>query len=503
MILAQYTIRSKQEYIFRSNRLLDIVGGTEMIRDAFDWVFAAAEQEGVTCQPADVLFKLQAVQDAFAAGTLGMAELFRGGGNLTVLYRDRDTYLRVNRRFSRLVLENAPGMVPMAACCEANGQNYSADYSALMAAVDAEKNRMLPGRADYAAPFALRDRTTNQPIVCRVPFAGGQRELTAESRKKWEKGQRSDKRNDGNRLLDEMTTEWQEESLLAVIHADGNNMGVKIQQKLNGSIDYDFCVSTMRAFTAEIADAFTRTGETWTMSVPAGGMYDWNLSSEYIAYGPSMADKEGVLKQVGYETANGVSTITYEAMMPGTCTVTLTDRSFAKIAEATVTVTDGSAAPDTPSVNTPSTDNKAAETPAAAGAPSAAAAVSTAPVDTRTAQQREIDEAKANGTWGIEYTTCQKCGYHNWTRKGNVYVCDTCGNETTTVVSAKGVKGYVGSGAIAPVANKAAAPETRYANAKQAQAAADAREAAYAAAVAAFQKQIAANEAAYLAAIAK
>ena len=262
VILAQYTIRSKQEYIFRSNRLLDIVGGTEMIRNAFDWVFAAAEQEGVTCQPADVPFKLQAVQDAFAAGTLGMAELFRGGGNLTVLYRDRDTYLRVNRRFSRLVLENAPGMVPMAACCEANGQNYSADYSALMAAVDAEKNRMLPGRADYAAPFALRDRTTNQPIVCRVPFAGGQRELTAESRKKWEKGQRSDKRNDGNRLLDEMTTEWQEESLLAVIHADGNNMGVKIQQKLNGSIDYDFCVSTMRAFTAEIADAFTRTGET-------------------------------------------------------------------------------------------------------------------------------------------------------------------------------------------------------------------------------------------------
>ena len=156
------------------------------------------------------------------------------------------------------------------------------------------------------------------------------------------------------------------------------------------------------AFAAEPAvdykldSAAISVGETWTMSVPAGGMYDWNLSSEYIAYGPSMADREGVLKQVGYETANGVSTITYEAMMPGTCTVTLTDRSFAKIAEATVTVTDGSATPDTPSVDTPSTDNKAAETPAATGAPSAAAAVSTAPVDTRTAQQREIDEAKAN-----------------------------------------------------------------------------------------------------------
>ena len=262
------------------------------------------------------------------------------------------------------------------------------------------------------------------------------------------------------------------------------------------------CVMAVGAFAAEptvnykLDSASIHVGETWTMEVPAGNIYDWNLSSEYIAFGPSMADKEGVLKQVGYETANGVSTITYEAMMPGTCTVTLTDRSFAKVAEATVTVTDGSATPDTPSVDTPSTDNKAAET-------SAAAAVSTAPVDTRTAQQREIDEAKANGTWGIEYTTCQKCGYHNWTRKGNVYVCDTCGNETTTVVSANGVKGYVGNGAIAPIANKSAAPETRYATAKQAQDAADAREAAYAAAVVAFQKQIAANEAAYLAAIAK
>lgn len=149
------------------------------------------------------------------------------------------------------------------------------------------------------------------------------------------------------------------------------------------------CVMAVGAFAAEPAvdykldSASISVGETWTMSVPAGGMYDWNLSSEYIAYGPSMADKEGVLKQVGYETANGVSTITYEAMMPGTCTVTLTDRSFAKIAEATVTVTDGSAAPDTPSVDTPSTDNKAAETPAAASAPSAAAAVLSRPSPTR------------------------------------------------------------------------------------------------------------------------
>ena len=91
------------------------------------------------------------------------------------------------------------------------------------------------------------------------------------------------------------------------------------------------------------------------------------------------------------------------------------------------------------------------------------------------------------------YSTCQKCGYHNWTRQGNVYVCDTCGNTTDTVVSAKGVKGYVDS--------TAAAPAPQYATAQEAQAAADKREADYAAAVEAYRKQSAAGEAAYLASL--
>ena len=36
VILAQYTIRSKQEYIFRSNRLLDIMDGTKKKKKAKD-----------------------------------------------------------------------------------------------------------------------------------------------------------------------------------------------------------------------------------------------------------------------------------------------------------------------------------------------------------------------------------------------------------------------------------------------------------------------------------
>ena len=281
-----------------------------------------------------------------------------------------------------------------------------------------------------------------------------------------------------------------------------------------------------------ISDATISVGQTWSFSY--SGYMDWLLSSEYIEHGPNMADTEGVLKYVSTETTGRMTTVTYEAMMPGTCTVTLMDRSFigGEIDKATVTVTgdgqtstddswdftgpgagdttkpddtktdDTTKADDTKADDTAKGDNAKTDTVKPA-APAASSEDNTPAVATRTAQQKEIDEAIANGTWGIEYTTCQKCGYHNWTRQGNVYVCDTCGNETTTVVGPKGVKGYVGSGAIAAVAPKASAPETRYATAAEAQAAADKREAAYAAAVTAFQKQIAAQNAAYLAALGK
>lgn len=104
----------------------------------------------------------------------------------------------------------------------------------------------------------------------------------------------------------------------------------------------------------------------------------------------------------------------------------------------------------------------------------------------------EIAAAIANGTWGNEYTVCTSCGYHNWTRKGNVYVCDHCGHEVLTVKGADDVKGYAGT---------LAGNEPQYASTSEAQAAAEKREAAYAASIAALQAQVAAREAAYAASL--
>ena len=131
-----------------------------------------------------------------------------------------------------------------------------------------------------------------------------------------------------------------------------------------------------------ISDATISVGQTWSFSY--SGYMDWLLSSEYIEHGPNMADTEGVLKYVSTETTGRMTTVTYEAMMPGTCTVTLMDRSFigGEIDKATVTVTgDGQT----------STDDSWDFTGPGAGD-------TTKPNDTKTDDTTKADDTKADDT---------------------------------------------------------------------------------------------------------
>ena len=259
-ILAQYTVRSKQEYIFRSNRLQEIVGASAMISQSFDLLFSCAERLGIKTERGGGAFRMEETLRKFREGELDMVDLFVGGGNDTVLFRDRDVCRRVNEAFTFAVLKDRPGMIPMYAGVpiqpdEGGAYNYREDYAALVRAAEAEKKRMVPGRGRYAVPFARTDRTNFQPQSIRVNIGGSEMWLSDEACAK-----RTFSRRDDVRFLDELVTQRGEESLLAIVHADGNNMGVKIQHKLGGATDYDVCVTAMRQFTANISNVFTKAG---------------------------------------------------------------------------------------------------------------------------------------------------------------------------------------------------------------------------------------------------
>ena len=259
-VLAQYTVRSKQEYIFRSNRMQEIVGASAMISQSFDLLFSCAERLGVKTERGGGPFCMEDTLRKFSEGALDMIELFIGGGNDTVLFRDGEICRKVNETFTYAVLKERPGMIPMYAGVpvrpdEGGKYNYREDYAALMRAADAGKKRMAPGRGRYAVPFARTDRMNFQPQSVRMDIGGSEMWLSDEAYAK-----RTFNRRGDVRFLDDLVTRRGEESLLAVVHADGNNMGAKIQRKLGDATDYDACVTAMRYFTANISNAFTRAG---------------------------------------------------------------------------------------------------------------------------------------------------------------------------------------------------------------------------------------------------
>lgn len=267
-VLAQYTIRSKQEYIFRSNRITEIIGASDNITKSWDILFDQADkvfgQSGTagkkTQRIADQTeFHMSETEKAFKEQALHMVELFRGGGNDTVLFDSRDNFEKVNKAFSRYLLEHYPGMIPMAVCCSCTG-DYQHDYACLMQEADREKNCMISGQNDFILPFSMMDRNTFQPYSRVIYYKDSPVRLTDEAYSKRIPGQEISRKDQDVKLLDNMVTEKGQESLLAVVHADGNNMGIKIAEMLKGKTDYDTCISEMRKFTADTAKAFGEQG---------------------------------------------------------------------------------------------------------------------------------------------------------------------------------------------------------------------------------------------------
>lgn len=64
---------------------------------------------------------------------------------------------------------------------------------------------------------------------------------------------------------------------------------------------------------------------------------------------------------------------------------------------------------------------------------------------TTTEAHGEIANAKADGTWGEEYTTCEKCGKHDWWKLSDgTFVCKNCGFNTTGVKETSNVEVWEG-----------------------------------------------------------
>lgn len=279
-ILAMYDIRGKQDFIYKSSKIKEIVGGSYIIRDCFDdCLFPAAEEcseKGIfsyrrnTSHEESNDFTVENFKKRLQEGHIGEV-IYDGGGNFFVLYKDVIIYREVNRRFYHNLLEKTYSLKVLTTYIDnVNFENYREDQKKLYAKHRRREQRESMISPVNTLPIVQTDYRTSLPLA-ELQYIGDGRvgreeKVSLESKKKYEKysqiekNGKEDRQIQGSRLLDELVTKRGEESLLAVIYIDGNNMGAQVEKCLNNlkkddgteNKSYEASAKALRNFSAEI-----------------------------------------------------------------------------------------------------------------------------------------------------------------------------------------------------------------------------------------------------------
>ena len=106
-------------------------------------------------------------------------------------------------------------------------------------------------------PFTQIETETSMPLSYMEYHAErvGKEKLSLEGHAKYKKYYsllQSEKNNFGEKLLENLIYKKYEDSMLAVIFIDGNNMGAQVQQCLKGKKNYSECINELRRFSFKI-----------------------------------------------------------------------------------------------------------------------------------------------------------------------------------------------------------------------------------------------------------
>lgn len=305
--LAMYDVRGKQEFIFRTNKLQEIVGASWIIRDVYkDYLFPAAlavsGSKGIFSYMNDedkTEFSKESFEKHLEDGYIGEV-IYEGGGNFQVLFKDIQVYKDVTYEFTKRVLEHIGTLKVLGTAVEVDKKlnDYLIDQNTLR-----NQHRIDEANETIIAPWACIpivqvDRKTSQALIDWelemekiegisdikeelreiLKSKGVKGKLTKESFAKLLKYHVECMRiNDSKRIsclteterdyyrinekiLDEMVEEKGEDSNLAVIYIDGNSMGAKVQAATGNHSDYKSSIKSLRDLSENIQKIYVDDG---------------------------------------------------------------------------------------------------------------------------------------------------------------------------------------------------------------------------------------------------
>lgn len=278
-VLAMYDVRGIQDYIFRTNRVKEIIGASEIVDDIIMETIKEASDFIKKEEKIIEWNKLDTKREFLSNPNYKMEVLFIGGGNAYVLYQTGLICEQVNRQMSKAILENTYSLQLAIAVVEAHingntkGFTYKDDYEKLREKMDEVKAKMPLTRTIGALPIAKIDSVTGFPLVVhdtdyienttfKQEVEQGMSQETFLKLNKYYQGKKEeDENNTGEgkivREFDQFITEKGEESILAIVHIDGNEIGDRISSILSQhNKSYSDAIETMRTLSNNINRTF-------------------------------------------------------------------------------------------------------------------------------------------------------------------------------------------------------------------------------------------------------
>ncbi len=250
-ILALYDCRSKQEYIYRTNQVKEISGASMLLADIFSSFFH--NEQSIISDWKNVASEGDFLENFRKSGKDGEI-IYEGGGNLCMIYKDFDTYILYNKKLSHKALTDTFGVSIIASCTEVTN-DFISDRRKLYKENALQKNLGAYHTPCNVMPFTQVDRVTFQAVVKKE----NDKMYTTESLKKRNKYESSAVKDC---IPDIMEVEFDkmvdkgEESLLAIIYIDGNNMGAKVKKVTEKVNNYTEGVNALRRFSVQTNSDF-------------------------------------------------------------------------------------------------------------------------------------------------------------------------------------------------------------------------------------------------------
>ena len=301
-VLAMYDVRGKQEFIFRTNKLQEIVGASWLIRDVFkDYLFPVADgydnTKGIysyaySGNDSDSGFSVTEFEKRLEKKEYIGEVVYEGGGNFIVLFRDKESFKSITYKFTKKIMEEIGTLRVLGTYIEIdNFDDYERDRSKLY-----RKHRINESQESNISPWSCLpivqvDRKTSQPLVDydydrlkissdikgKILQKGVKGKLPKESIAKLIKyfseikkireeidvnltNLEKDFYKKNEDILDNLVTEKGKDSKLAVVYIDGNNMGAKVQAETKDSKTYEESVYKLRVFSKNTQKIYVEDG---------------------------------------------------------------------------------------------------------------------------------------------------------------------------------------------------------------------------------------------------